>query len=114
MAYDEKLAQRITNLLKPHKGVIEKKMFGGIAYMMKDKMFVGIIKNELMVRVLEDKFDAFLKKPNAREMDFAGRPMRGFLYVNQDGIKTDKQLMKWIEAGIEYVMKSSPKKKKTK
>src|SRR5438128_1809083 len=111
MAYDEKLAARITGLLKSQKGVVEKKMFGGIAFMLKDKMFCGIIKDDLMVRVLEDKFDELLKKPSAREMDFAGRPMRGFLYVSPAGIKTDKQLNSWIELGIEYVDKSPPKKK---
>ncbi len=114
MAYDEKLAQRITNLLKPHKGVVEKKMFGGIAYILKDKMFCGIIKNELIVRVPAGDFENYLKKPHARIMDFAGRPMRGFLYIERNGIKTDKQLMKWIETGIEYIKKSPPKKKKTK
>jgi TfoX/Sxy family transcriptional regulator of competence genes len=114
MAYDEQLAKRISAVLKPQKGIIEKKMFGGIAFMLKDKMFCGIIKNDLMVRVLEDKFDALLKKPNAREMDFAGRPMRGFLYISPDGIKTDKQLKNWIDMGLEYVSKSPPKKKKPK
>lgn len=112
MAYNEKLGSRITKLLQSQKGIVEKKMFGGIAYMMKNKMFCGIIKNDLMVRVLDNKFDELLKKPHAREMDFANRPMKGFLYVSPDGIKTDKQLMKWIEFGIEYVLNSPPKKKK--
>ncbi|HEY3251023.1 MAG TPA: TfoX/Sxy family protein [Ignavibacteria bacterium] len=114
MAYNERLAERISKLLKPQKGVVEKKMFGGIAYMLKDKMFVGIVKDDLMIRSLDEKFDEMLKKPHAREMDFAGRPMRGFLYVSPGGIKTDKQLQSWIDVGIEYAMKSPPKKKKAK
>ena len=112
MPYDEKLAERISTILKGKKGLVQKKMFGGISYMLKDKMFVCIAKNELMVRVLDEKYDEYLKKPNVRLMDFTGRPLRGFLYVDPPGFKTDKQLAKWIDVGIEYVMKSPPKKKK--
>jgi TfoX/Sxy family transcriptional regulator of competence genes len=111
MAYDEKLAERISKILKGKRGLVEKKMFGGIAYMLKDKMFVGIAKNQLMVRVLNERYEEYLKKPHAKEMDFTGRPLKGFLYISEDGIKTDKQLSKWIDAGIEFVMKSLPKKK---
>ena len=111
MAYDEKLAERISRILKGKRGLVEKKMFGGIAYMLKDKMFVGIAKNRLMVRVLNEKYEEYLKKPHAAEMDFTGRPLKGFLYISADGIKTEKQLSKWIDAGIEYVMKSPPKNK---
>lgn len=113
MPYDEKLAERISTILKGKRGLVQKKMFGGIAYMLKDKMFVGIAKNELMVRVLDEKYDEYLKKPNVRLMDFTGRPLRGFLYIDSPGFKTDKQLAKWIDVGIEYVMKSPSKKKKT-
>lgn len=91
MAYDEKLAERIRESLADKRGVIEKKMFGGVAFMLKDKMFVGIIKDDLMVRVLLEREAEALEKPHARPMDFAKRPMKGF---------------------IEYVLKSPPKKKK--
>lgn len=112
MPYDENLAERISKILKGKRGLVQKKMFGGIAYMLKDKMFVGIAKNELMVRVLDEKYDEYLKKPNVRLMDFTGRPLRGFLYIDPPGFKTDKQLAKWIDVGIEYAMKSPQKKKK--
>jgi TfoX/Sxy family transcriptional regulator of competence genes len=69
MAYNEKL-ERIRKLLKLQKRSRGKKMFGGIAYMLKDRMFAGIVKDDLMVRVLDDKYDAAIKKPHAREMDF--------------------------------------------
>jgi TfoX/Sxy family transcriptional regulator of competence genes len=114
MAYSEKLEERITKLLKSTKGIVIKKMFGGVCYMLKDKMFCGIVKDELMVRCLDNKFEAFLKKPHARLMDFAGRPMKGFLYIGVEGIKTDSQLAKWIDVGKEYAIKSPPKKKKAK
>jgi TfoX/Sxy family transcriptional regulator of competence genes len=114
MAYDERLAERIRKILKGKRGLIEKKMFGGIAFMLRDKMFVGIGKDEFMVRVLNEKYEVYLKKPHTREMDFTGRPLKGYLYINEAGIKTEKQLTKWIDAGIEYVMKSPPKKVKNK
>ena len=114
MPYNQKLAERISKLLKSKRGIVEKKMFGGIAYMLKDKMFCGIVIDDLMLRVLEDKYDIMLKKPHARVMDFTGKLMRGFLYVSPEGFKTDKQLMSWLELGIEYALKSPPKKKKIK
>jgi TfoX/Sxy family transcriptional regulator of competence genes len=114
MAYDEKLADRIRESLSGTKGILEKKMFGGIAFMWKDKMFVGIIKDDLMVRVLLDREEEALDKPHARPMDFTNKPMRGFIYVSPDGIKTKKNLDMWIELGKEYVVNSPPKKEKEK
>lgn len=112
MAYDENLAHRIRESLIDKKGVIEKKMFGGVAFMMKDKMFVGIVKDELMVRVLLEREEDALSRPHARPMDFTGKPMKGFVYVASNGIKSKKSLDTWIEMGIEYVLKSPSKKKK--
>lgn len=114
MAYNEKTAARITKLLKSHKGVVEKKMFGGICYMLKEKMMAGIVGDDLMVRTLEEDYESLLKKPHARVMDFTGRPMKGFLYVGSSGTKTDKQLQKWLDVGIQFALKSPPKKKKAK
>lgn len=114
MAYSEQLAERISKLLKDQKGVVEKKMFGGIAYMLNDKMMVGIAKEKLMVRCLAEYYEDLLKKPHASFMDFTGRVMKGFLYISEEGIKTDKQLAKWLDVGIEFAKKSPPKKKKKK
>ena len=112
MAYDEKLADRIRESLENKRGIVEKKMFGGIAFMLKDKMFVGIVKDELMVRVLLEREEEALDRPHTRPMDFTGKPMRGFVYVGADGLKSKKNLDSWIEMGIEYALKSPPKKKK--
>ena len=114
MAYNEKLASRISSLLKSQRGVKEKKMFGGICYMLKDKMMCGIVKDDLMVRCLEDRYETLLKRPHAGIMDFTGRTMRGFLYISGKGIKTNEQLQNWLDIGIEYAIKSPPKKKKKK
>ena len=114
MAYSVKLEERITNLLKSKKDLVKKKMFGGVCFMLKDKMFCGIVKDDLMVRCLEDDYESLLKKPHARQMDFTGKPMKGFLYISSEGIKTDAKLNKWIDTGIEFALKSLPKKKKSK
>ena len=116
MAYSEKLAERINSILKGKRGIVQKKMFGGICYMYKDKMSVGIVKDDLMIRVLPEKYDGYLKKPHVRKMDFTGKPLKGFLYVGSQGIKTEKQLSKWIDVGLEFAVKSPPKKtsKKTR
>ncbi len=112
MAYDEKLADRIRESMKGKRGVIEKKMFGGVTFMLKDKMFCGIVKDELMIRLMENREEEALNNPHARPMDFTGRPMKGFVFVAPDGFKSKKALEAWIELGIEYVMKSPPKKRK--
>ena len=114
MAYSEKLAERITELLKPQKKLVIKKMFGGICYMLKDKMITGIVEDKLMIRCARKDYDSLLEKPHASVMTFTGRPMRGFLYVAPEGIRTDKQLQKWLDVGIEFAFKSPPKKKKIK
>jgi TfoX/Sxy family transcriptional regulator of competence genes len=114
MAYDEKLADRIRESLLDRKGIIEKKMFGGVAFMQKEKMFVGIVKDELMLRVMEAKEPEALEHPHARPMDFTGRPMKGFLFISPEGFKSKKQLESWLALGLEYVKLSPAKKKKKK
>ena len=104
MSYNEKTSERISNTLMK-KGIEfeEKKMFGGISFMIKGKMSVGVMKDDLTVRVTEEKFKKALSDPSAREMDFTGRPLKGFLYVNESGFKTEKALNKWIDLGINFV-----------
>ncbi len=111
MAYSEKLAERITKLLSQHKGLVIKKMFGGICFMLNDKMAAGIVENKLMIRCNRDDYPELLKKPHAGEMTFTGKPMKGFLYVSPEGIRTDKQLQKWLDIGVEFVKKAPPKNK---
>jgi len=111
MAYSEKLADRITELLKPHKGLVLKKMFGGICYMLKDKMIAGIVEEKLMIRCRREDYDMLLKKPYAAEMTFTSKPMKGFLYIKPAGIRTGRQLKKWLNIGIEFVKAAPPKKK---
>lgn len=102
MAFDEDLADRIRELVGTQKKITEKKMFGGIAFMVGGKMAVGIIGEDLMVRVGPDDHEAALKRALVRPMDFSGRPMKGYVYVAPDGIRTKAQLSKWVDRGISF------------
>ena len=112
MAYDEKVAERLSKVFIEHKGVVEKKMFGGIAYMYKDHMCVGVIDDMLMVRVGPEQYEKALSEKHVKPMDFTGRPMKGYVYVEPAGFKTEKSLRKWIDKGIGFVKTLPPKKPK--
>jgi len=104
MAYNEFLADRIRNILNPYLDELkEKKMMGGLTFMLKGKMCCGIIKDDLMVRVIDEKYEPSLQKPFCREMDFTGRALRGFLFVDAEGIESDGELKEWMDLGIEFV-----------
>ncbi|WP_298480533.1 TfoX/Sxy family protein [uncultured Maribacter sp.] len=107
MSYPEELECRIdwaiTIFPKNIKDNFSKKrMFGGLAYLFKGKMTIGVIKNDLMVRILSKDIDIHLKKDFVRPMDFTKRPMKEFVYVAQDGCKTEEQLQNWLELGLEH------------
>ena len=103
MAYNEKLADRMREKLMGLKKLEEKKMMGGLCFLYKTKMCSGIVKDELMVRVIESRYEEALSHPYCREMDFTGRPLKGFVYVSPDGFKKDNDLSYWLDMGIEYV-----------
>jgi len=102
MAYDEGLAQRIREALASAR-VTEKKMFGGVAILSRGYMFVGIIGDTLIARVGPSAYAAALKRRHVREMDFTGRPMKGYVYVDPPGIEADGDLAEWIDAGRAFV-----------
>lgn len=115
MAYDEKLAERIRKVLGgKRKGVTEKQMFGGVAFMLDGKMFVGIVKDELMVRVGPDAHEKAIAKPHARTMDFTGRPMKGYVFVKPAGITKDSALAAWVDQAAEHAASLPAKKPKKK
>ena len=109
MAYDEGLAERIREVLAAEHGVAEKHMFGGIAFMLRGNMAVGVIGEDLMVRTGPDLHAALILEPHAREMDFTGRPMKGFVYVASEGIASDADLRRWIGHGVAYAGSLPPK-----
>jgi TfoX/Sxy family transcriptional regulator of competence genes len=114
MAYSEKLANRVRAILVDHPKVEEKKMMGGLTFMVNNKMCVGILKDDLMARIDPSAYKTVLKKNGCREMDFTGRPMKGFVLISPDGTKTKEGLNYWIDLALEYnkTAKSSRKRKK--
>lgn len=112
MSYDERLAARIERQVGRAKGVTSKAMFGGIAWMTGGNMFAGIVKDELIVRVGPERHAELLREPHARPMDFTGRPMRGYLFVGAGGVKSEKDLGRWLLRAREFVATLPAKKKK--
>jgi TfoX/Sxy family transcriptional regulator of competence genes len=113
MAYDEFLADRIRRSLKDnHTLFVEKKMFGGISFLVDNKMCVGVINNDMMIRIAPEKQEEFLNDKGCRIMDFTNRPMKGFLYVDAEGVDLDQDLDKWVNRCLEYNPKAKSSKKK--
>ncbi len=108
MAYDKGLADRIRGVLEGPE-VSERKMFGGLAFMIDGNMAVGIVGDELMVRVGHEAWDAALTEPHAREMDFTGRSMKGMVFVGPEGVAEDEDLAAWIDRGASFAGSLPPK-----
>ncbi len=97
MAFDEGLAERIRGVLQDERGVTEKKMFGGLAFMLDGKMCCGVMKDELLVRVSDTA--AALATPHTRPMTFTGKPFKGFVLVTADGLDAERDLERWVLGG---------------
>ncbi len=104
MAYDEGLAQRIREVLQEQQNVVEKKMFGGIAFMVNGNMCCGVVKDKLMARVSPDVYESALGQPHARKMDLTGRPMKGMIYIDPEGLGSDSDLKTWVDRALEFVL----------
>ncbi|MEQ9618552.1 MAG: TfoX/Sxy family protein [Deltaproteobacteria bacterium] len=111
MAFDEKLAGRIRKLLEERNGT-EKKMFGGIAFMLSGHMCCGVLDDQLMARVGPDRYESALDEKHVRVMDFTGKPMKGYVYVGPGGCRSDKDLKKWVGRCVEFVSTLPPRKAK--
>jgi TfoX/Sxy family transcriptional regulator of competence genes len=113
MAYDEKLAERIRLIMGEDSSLTERKMFGGLAFLYKSHMFVGVSGNKLMARVGKENYEESLSHKHVRLMDFTGKPMPGYVYIEAPGIKSDKQLTFWLELCKNFVsnLPAKPKKK---
>ncbi len=109
MAYDETLTQRIRSALGVLPGMVEKKMFGGIAFLLNGNMAVGVNGEDLLVRIPPDETGAALAEPFVRIFDMTGRPMKGWVRVAPGGCATEAQLQRWIERGISYASTLPPK-----
>jgi len=113
MAYDVELAKRVTDILMVRDVRFKaKKMFGGVAYMVKNKMCVGVLRQDLMVRLDPDEYEKALSRIGAREMNFTGRPMKGFVFVDPAGTKTTTRLKYWIDLALVYNPKARASNKR--
>jgi len=109
MAYDEGLAQRVRELLEEEPGFDEKRMFGGIGFLIYGNMACGIIGDDLIVRVGKENYEDLLQLPHLRKFDLTGRPMRGWVMVSPEGCESDEDLSEWIERGVDLVLSLPPK-----
>ena len=113
MAYDIFLADRIRAALKVNRvSFEEKQMMGGLCFMVNDKMCVGIIKNDLMVRIDPDIYEEQLQVKGCKIMSFTGRPMKGFVLVEPEGIDTESELNYWIKLCLDFNPKAKSSKKR--
>src|SRR5262245_21663280 len=109
MAYDEELAARVRRRLSSFTGISEKKRFGGLCFLLQGNMCCGVLRDELVVRQAPERVEDLLRGPHTRPMDFTGRPLRGFLFVAPEGLRTDAALRRWISLGVSFA-KSLPRK----
>jgi TfoX/Sxy family transcriptional regulator of competence genes len=103
MAYDEELAARAKEILEESVEPSERKMFGGIAFMVHGNMCCGVVKHDLMLRLDPEVAERALGDPNVRPMDFTGRPMKGFVFVSPEGTATEKQLRQRVRSALAFV-----------
>jgi len=104
MAYDEGLAQRVRELLSEQLGYVEKKMFGGIGYMLHGNMACGVNGTDLIVRVGPEQYEEALADEHTKPFDMTGRPMKGWVVVVAQGYEADEDLRLWVQRGVTYAL----------
>lgn len=112
MAYDEKLVSRVRSELGQQKGIAEKKMFGGLTFMVNGKMCLGVLNDDLMARIDPEVYKASLRKKGCREMRFTGRSMKGFIFITPEGTGNKKNLNYWIDLALDFNKRAKRSKKK--
>jgi TfoX/Sxy family transcriptional regulator of competence genes len=110
MAYNEKLAERVRDALSAQRKVQEKKMMGGLTFMVNDKMCVGVLHDDLMARIDPDVYESALQKKGCRAMDFTGRPMKGFVFVGPAGTGNKRDLAYWVGLSLAFNKKAKASK----
>jgi len=109
MAYDEGLAQIVREFLEEKPTYIEKKMFGGIGFLLQGNMACGIINDDLIVRVGPANYGDALKQPHSKEFDITGRPMKGWVMVSSDGFDSEEVILAWVNKGVDFALTLPPK-----
>lgn len=109
MPYDESTAARVRKALNRSEGVVEKKMFGGLAFLVNGRMCCGVLKTTLVLKLGNELAAAALKERHTRSMDFTGRPLKSMVYVDAEGFATDAQLKRWLKLALEHAESLPPK-----
>jgi TfoX/Sxy family transcriptional regulator of competence genes len=109
MAYDEDLAERVRDALAARSDVSERKMFGGIAFMVGGNMACGVLGEDLIVRLGDEEGEKALQEDGVRPFDFTGKPMKGIVYVSPERTSDDSGLTEWVEAGADHAASLPPK-----
>jgi TfoX/Sxy family transcriptional regulator of competence genes len=104
MSYDEGLTQRVREEMSELPGYVEKKMFGGVGFMLHGNMACGVNGEDLIVRVGPERYESVLAEPHTRPFDMTGRPMKGWVLVNEEGYEEDEDLKAWVQQGIKFVL----------
>ncbi len=115
MAYNEILAEKVRQILTLQNFPMEeRKMMGGLTFMVKGKMCVGILKDDLMARIAPEEYEQALLKKGCRPMDFTGRPMKGFVFVDSAIVDTDEDLEYWVKLALDFNSRAKASKKPKK
>jgi TfoX/Sxy family transcriptional regulator of competence genes len=109
VAYDEGLADRIRDVISAREGVTERRMFGGIAWMVNGNMAAGVMGDDLMVRLEKDDLQQALGEPGARPFEMKGKPTAGFLIVSSEVLGTEAELARWVDCGADFAASLPPK-----
>ena len=112
MSYDEGLAERLREALQSQRGISEKKMFGGLAFMSRGYIFIGITGDILMARIGPEYYNQALSRSHVRVMDFTGKPMKGYVFVDPPGFESDSDLSDWVQRCHRFVQSLPPKEPK--
>lgn len=109
MAYDDELAKRVREVLEEHVAPGERKMFGGIAFMVDGHMCCGVVNEDLVLRLGPDGAEEALRDRDVRPMDFTGRPLKGFVFVSSEGTRTEPRLRRHVKSALDFVRTLPPK-----
>lgn len=109
MAYDEELALRVRQALEDPPGLVEKKMFGGIGFLVQGNMACGVLDDYLIVRVGPESYEAALSQSHVRMFDLTGRAMSGWVVVENEGVAEEDELQHWVQQGIDFALSLPPK-----
>ena len=109
MAYDEALADRVRTFLAERPGVVEKKMFGGLGFLVQGNMACGVHKDMLVVRVGPEHYEESMQLPYTRPFDMTGRAMKGWIMVTAEGMASEADFRDWVKQGVEFALSLPPK-----